>query len=140
MPRLCAMAMTARVIATSSVECARTRTKLLSTLTLLLAQRPETYRHDQSGCHRKRYESVRRYEPALRMLPAQQRLDAGDGAGGDLDLGLVVDAKLAAPECVPQSGLQGKLLQRVGVNFRGIEAIVVAADFLGAVHGDVGGA
>ena len=42
-----------------------------------------------------RYEVVGKHEPQFRVLPARQRLNAGDVAGRDVDLRLVVQNKLS---------------------------------------------
>ena len=73
----------------------------------VLCERP-----DQSGLLDQRDEARRREQPALGMLPAHERLDAGDTAVGQVDLRLVVQDELAAssaPRTCPSS------LRRIGI-------------------------
>ena len=71
------------------------------------------------------------------VLPAHERLDAGDAAGREIDLRLVVQDQLVALERAAQLGDQGQPLARVAVAGRvvGLEA---GARLLGLVHRDVG--
>jgi hypothetical protein len=83
-------------------------------------------------------EGARRQQPAARVLPAHQRLDARDPPGAELDLRLVVHDELAPLEGEPQVALEGQPLvgglpQRLGPDDGARPALG-----LGAVHGDVG--
>ena len=55
-------------------------------------------------------------QAALGMVPADQRLEAGDAALGDRDDRLVVDLELAALDGAPQVGLQPEELDRARVH------------------------
>ena len=59
------------------------------------AQHPERQRPDQPGALREPDERVRRDEPVARPPPAHERLDAGDRARAQVELGLVVQDELA---------------------------------------------
>ena len=59
-------------------------------------QHPFADRHDQADFLGERDELVGRDQPALGMVPAQQRLEAGDLAGLQVDERLVVELELAA--------------------------------------------
>src|SRR2546429_4956514 len=63
-------------------------------LAAALAHHPFTDRVDQPARFRQRNELSRRDESPLRMLPAQQRLDAVNSARGGVDLRLVVQLEL----------------------------------------------
>ena len=49
--------------------------------------------------------------PRARVLPADQRLDAGDLARGQVDLGLIVEDQLVAGDALAQVGQQRELLR-----------------------------
>src|SRR3712207_6986903 len=46
---------------------------------------------------------------------SDERLDAGDGAGGEVDLGLVLEQEAAAFDRIPKSGQQLEAAEVVGV-------------------------
>ena len=102
------------------------------------AQRPLADRHDQARLFRHRDEGVGRHQAAARVLPAQQRLDPGDAAGGEVDLRLVEEPELAALDPLAQVVLERQPLERARVHGRRAELETVAPQLLGAVHGDVG--
>ena len=72
------------------------------------------------------------------MVPAQQRLDAGDLAGRHIDLRLIVQRELVALQRAAQRGLQRQALDRLRLDLLGEEAEAVLAVFLGEVHRHVG--
>ena len=76
--------------------------------------------------------------PALRVLPADQRLDLADAAGLEIDDRLVVDAQLVALDGVAQVGLQLQPLHRLGVHARIEDGVAGLALRLGPVHRHVG--
>ena len=61
--------------------------------------------HDQADLLGDRDELARGHDPALRMPPARERLDAADHPGTQVDDRLVGQLDLAARECPPQAGL-----------------------------------
>ena len=72
------------------------------------------------------------------MVPAQQRLDAGDLAARHVDLGLVVQRELVALQRAAQGALQRQALDRLRLDLLGEEAEAVLAVFLGEIHRHVG--
>ena len=97
-----------------------------------------TDRHDQPGLLRERDEVQRRHHPALRVEPADQRLDARDLAALELDHRLIEEPELVVLQRALQRGLQLQPLQR-GVVHRGLEQLIpVLALLLREVHRDVG--
>ena len=66
----------------------------LSGLPAGLAERPLAHRHDQAGGLGQRQEVARQHGAALGVLPADQRLDGGDGAGADVHDRLVAKREL----------------------------------------------
>ena len=93
---------------------------------------------DEPGFVGQRNEAVRRHDAALRMLPAQQRLDAGRAAGHAIQDGLVVQEQLAALHGVPQVRFQHQLLGRAGAHFARVVTHAVAAGALRAGHRRLG--
>ena len=81
--------------------------------------------------------SDRADEPESRVLPARERLDADDLAGGQLGLGLEEEDDLAVGDGRAQRAGQRQAARAVAVELR-LEQHVAAAAFLGGVHGDVG--
>ena len=71
------------------------------------------------------------------VLPAHERLDAGDASGREVDLRLVVQDELVALERAAQLGDQREPLARVTVTGR-VVGLKARARVLGLVHGDVG--
>ena len=84
-----------------------------------------------------RDELVGHDEPALRMVPAHEGLDADDGTGAQRDLGLVVHLQLAVGQRVAQPTEQSEPAGRVAVAVGHVE-LDAGALLLGEVHGDVG--
>src|SRR5262249_47820155 len=68
------------------------------------SERPVANGQDHAGFFGGLNEFARRQEAAFRVLPADERFKANDLAGGKLDLGLVVEHKLALIERDPQIG------------------------------------
>jgi hypothetical protein len=66
------------------------------------AQHPASDRNDQAAFLGNRNETLRQHQAPFRMLPAQQRFDAGDALAFKVDLGLVMQRELAAFERPPQ--------------------------------------
>ncbi len=73
---------------------------------------------DQPGLLRQRNEFGRSNGAALGMLPAHQRLEAGDGVGGEVDQWLVVDRQRAGVD----RGAEVELQQAAGLDARIISA------------------
>ena len=72
------------------------------------------------------------------MLPAHQGFDAGNPSSPGVHLGLVIQHELVAFQRAPQTGFQREQFRRMQIHLRRIELKIVLADFLGAVHRDVG--
>ena len=94
-------------------------------------------RADQAGVLGQRDELVRRQQPALRVLPAHQRLDAVDVAGREHGLRLVVDDELVLVERAPQLADE-RQAARVVLVLRLVVDLEQRVLGLGLVHGDVG--
>ncbi len=71
------------------------------------------------------------------MAPAKEGLDAADAVAVQIELGLVVQAQLAAVEGVVQLGLHAQARPRTGARAV-LEELVAARALLGPVHGLVG--
>ena len=71
------------------------------------------------------------------MLPAHQRLHAGNLAAAQVDLRLVVEQEFVAFQRMVKAVFQHQPLHRPDVHFGGVVLGVVAAQFLGAVHGGI---
>ena len=76
-------------------------------------------------------------QPSLRVLPADERLDAMDAAGCELRLGLVVQDELPGLDRVVQLAHQGQLVAAVLVS-RGQVDLVAGPLALRLVHRHVG--
>ena len=72
------------------------------------------------------------------MVPAQQRLDAGDLSAHHIDLRLVVQRKLVALQRAAKCGFQGQALDRLRLDLLGEETKAVLAVVLGEIHRHVG--
>ena len=70
------------------------------------AQDPFAERHDQAGLLGDRDELAGGISAALRMLPAHQRLEAGEPAVAELELGLIVELELVRAQRKAQVALQ----------------------------------
>ena len=102
------------------------------------AQHPLPERDDQPGLLGERNELAGRDHAALRMPPADQRLEARDLLAAGLGLRLVVDLELLLGERLAQVVFQHAAGLQAGIH-RGLEhAIGAAAVRLGAVERGVG--
>ena len=72
------------------------------------------------------------------MLPAHERLHAGQAAGREIDLRLIVQAHLAALDRGAQLGRDRDTVADLDVERVAVEAEAVAAVFLGAIEREVG--
>ncbi len=100
-------------------------------------QHEQRERLDQPGALRQRDELAGRHEPALRVRPAHQRLDAAQLAAPDRDLRLVVKDQLLRVERGAQSGHHPESLRAVRVVLRRVDHLA-GVRALGLVHADVG--
>ena len=100
-------------------------------------QHPFAHGHDQAGVLEDGDEFDGR-DQRLAALPAQQRFESGDGAGGEADLGLEMQQEFLAVERAAQ--LQVELLapDLPFVHLRQVILVAVAALFLGAIHRRIG--
>ena len=78
------------------------------------------------------------HEAALRIVPAHQRFDADDAAGGEADLRLVMQHELPLGDGAAQARLERQPLHGAALHVVRAELVRVAARFLGAVHRAVG--
>src|SRR5690606_38577007 len=79
-----------------------------------------------------------RDEAALGMLPADQRLEAGEAAGRKTEDGLVVELELAVLDGPAQLGLEPAAVGGGAVEVGRIGADAAAAAALGGVEREVG--
>ena len=100
-------------------------------------QHPFAHRKDQARVFEDGDELARRDQALLRILPAQQRFEAVDGAGREVGLGLVVQKELVALERPAQPRIQLQASRGL-VHLRQIELIVVAPLLLRPVHRRIG--
>jgi len=100
-------------------------------------QHPPAERVDEAALLGDGDEGGRRDDAALRVAPADQRLEAGQGAVGQGDQRLVVHLQLAALLGLAQVGLQLEALDHLGAHRR-LEHRPVVTLGLGAVHRHVG--
>ena len=75
-----------------------------------------------------------RHHAALRIAPAQQRLDAAGPPAAKVDLRLVDEEELVVHQPPAHVGLELQPLLHARVHVRGVEAICVAAGLLRRVH------
>ncbi len=100
-----------------------------------------TYRpegHDEAGLLGGGDELQRREQAPHRVLPAHEGLEAGDGAGVEVDDGLVVEPELALGDAPAQVVLHRQPLGGVGQHGLVEDLVAVPAAVLGPVHGHVG--
>ena len=102
------------------------------------AQDPLAERQDQAGLLGEADEVGRRDQPALRMAPADQRLDAADGQAVGRDDRLVVHEQLAALQGESEVGLKLQQRDRPPVQRRIEHHVAVAAQLLRPVHRGLG--
>jgi len=96
------------------------------------AQDPLANRNNEAAVFGDRHEVGRTDEPALRMLPADQRFGAGQRSGFEIDLRLVVEQELALGERAMQADFDPLPLDGPCVRFEELKN--VPATFLGVVH------
>jgi hypothetical protein len=77
-------------------------------------------------------------EAAFGVIPAQQRLDAADLSGGQVDLELVHQSEFVTFESAAQADLQTLPFQDSRLHLRAKELAVIVAQFFSFVHGGVG--
>ncbi len=99
---------------------------------------PAADRLDQAAVLGDRDELGRVEQAALGVLPADQRLEAGDLAGAQVDHRLVVEGELLAVERVPQLPFDLQPAHRAGPHLGVEEDAAGAAALLGPVHRRVG--
>lgn len=80
-----------------------------------------------------------RHHAAGRMLPADQRLDAGHAPRAELDLRLEVQDEFFAGDGLAQVLFQTQAAFRIGGHVRLVERVAMLAGLLGRVHGAVRG-
>ena len=103
-----------------------------------LPEHPFAERHDQPDFLGDRNEFVGTDQAALRMVPAQQRLEAADLAARKLDQRLIVELEFVGEQRLAQVELQPAALLHLRVHLRLEEMIGAAAVGLGAIERHVG--
>ncbi len=103
-----------------------------------LAQHPLAERDDHAGLFRDRDEVYRRDEAALRVLPADERLEAAQAEVFERDDGLVVEHELVAFERAAHVGFELQEVDGARVHRLVEDFVARLAERLGAVHGGVG--
>ena len=109
-----------------------------SRLVARLEEHPAPDLEDQLGLLEHRHEVVRSDDAAGRMLPAQQRLDAGDMHTREIEHRLVHQEELAVGEHAPQVHLELEPSKDLGLHLGREHSRAVAAVALGPVQRDVG--
>ncbi len=92
----------------------------------------------QAGLFRDRDELAGRDHAALGLLPAHQRLDAGDRAVGQRDLRLEVDAERALGDGDLEVALELLAVLELAPQLLGEEGVVAAAELLGGIEREIG--
>ncbi len=77
-----------------------------------LAQNPVANRHDQPALFGELDKFVGRDHPSLRMIPANQRFDAGNFLRFEVEFGLVMQRPLLLLDCISQIGLEFHVTHR----------------------------
>src|SRR5678816_979575 len=95
-------------------------------------------RHDRAVFFDDRYEPVGRDETKGRMMPSQQRLEAGYSSRYEVNDRLVDEPELITGERVGKLALEAASLGRGLSHLRLVGDAVAAAGGLGPVDGDVG--
>lgn len=103
-----------------------------------LLQHPSAHRQDQACLLEHADENVGRGHGLAGTLPAQQDFRAADVSGLEVGLGLPGEFELAPFQGMAQFALELQTALRLFVEFDAVELHLVAAEFLGAVHGLVG--
>ncbi len=99
---------------------------------------PGADRHDQTGFLRERDEVRWRYQAALRVMPAQQRLATADGAALEIGERLVIKFEFAVGERAAQLTLQRPARLHQLVQLRLEEAEGAASAVFRAIEREVG--
>ena len=100
-------------------------------------QHPVAQRQNRPRFFGQRYEIPGRHQPAFRVLPAHQRLHAGD-LTECIHLRLEMQHKLLLAQGITQIAVQGRAGKYLGLHPRVEKAQLVAPRRLGLVHGQVG--
>ena len=103
-----------------------------------LGEDPVAHRHDDPGLLGHPDELVGGQQPALGVAPPQQRLDAVDHAGAQVDDGLVAKLELASAQGPAQGVLQVEAVDGLLPHVDLEDLVALAALGLGPVHGGVG--
>ena len=103
-----------------------------------LAHHPSAERHDEPRLFGERNERERREHSARGMVPAHERLDAGDLARVQEHDRLIAKNELLALDRVAQIGLELEPLHRFGVHARFVAAVLPLPALLRDVHRHVG--
>jgi hypothetical protein len=90
--------------------------------------------HDQSRLFRHRDELAGGNHAPVRMLPADQRFEAGQTAPGDADLRLVMQDQFVALQRTPEAPSHLQHLARALVEVAGIASVAVAPRALDRLH------
>src|SRR5690606_37233422 len=97
---------------------------------------PETL--DQPGPFGQRYEFLWEDGPALGMVPAHERLAAGNGSGMAIHDRLELHPQFAVPQAAIEVLLAGLGIGGDGAGRRPVGLDATAAETLGVVHGQLG--
>ena len=108
-----------------------------SRLAYRLFQHPVADRDDEPGLLGQRDEDGGRNLPQFRVAPPDQRLSAYHGAGGEGDLGLVVQPEAPLLHGQAHGMVHFHARQHIDVHLRLVKAEIPAPAFLDAVHRDV---
>ena len=103
-----------------------------------LLNHPLADRHDQPAFFRRRNKAQRRHQAPLRVLPANQGLDADQGAAAQVHLRLVMQQQLSGRHGLAQVVKQVEALQGLLVHAAVEVAPGLPAVLLGLVHGGFG--
>ena len=103
-----------------------------------LGHRPAPDRLHQRAVFGDRNELGWQKQPALRVVPADQRFGADRRATAQVDLGLVIQLELAAIECQAQAAFDRLPLDGAQVHVGRKKLGIVASAVLGVVHRQVG--
>ena len=101
-------------------------------------QHPGADFRDQPGLVGKRNEIVRLQQAHLRMAPAHQRFHAGQRAGDDIEIGLVLEQQFLPRHGFAQRALEHQLRTCHRAHFARIELVVVAPQALRPEHRGLG--
>jgi len=102
------------------------------------AQYPTANRHDQSAFFGHRNELIRRDGPMLRILPADQRFRAGNGARRQIEFRLIKKMKFTLRQSTLQPPFDKQPFACAGIHVGPEKLVIVAAIHLGVIHRDIG--